>query len=69
MYLLNPEDFKGKMYCCKRKIANYIIKKEIPLLSFKNDIYYFAMTQELEEVLKNMPWYLRLFNREVSMDG
>lgn len=60
MYIRNAEVVTNK-YECKKRIANHLINKGIPLLSQKDGIFYFAQTENLQKVLDKLPWYLRLF--------
>ena len=61
MFIKNIEmiDTK-KVYISGKLIGEWLINHGIPLLSKKNDIYYFAITEELMEVKKQMPLYLKL---------
>lgn len=59
MYIVNP--FSVKKYEVKNKIiAKYLIKKNIPLLSKDSSGFYFAQTNELNNTLGSLPWYLKV---------
>ena len=59
MYIINSEAIENKKGFGKL-VAKYIMEKNIPLLSKKGDIYYFAETELLAEVLENAPAWIKL---------
>jgi hypothetical protein len=60
MYIKNPETIKQK-YVCGKKMAKYLMKKRLPLLSQDFKRYYFSDTDELKKIISEIPWYLKLF--------
>jgi hypothetical protein len=51
------------VYKCYKPVANYLIKNEIPLLSQDGGIFIFAKSPKFEQVLAEMPWYLKIYKK------
>jgi hypothetical protein len=62
MFIINPESVPNK-FQCNKVIAKYLTDKNIPLLSIKGGIYYFANTKLLKEVLENAPFWIKILNK------
>lgn len=61
MFITNPEVLT-ETFICGKKLAEYLINKyKIALLSQKKTQYYFSKTQELNEILDNLPFLVKLF--------
>jgi hypothetical protein len=60
MYIVNHQVIEDK-FSCRKTVANYLIKHGVPLLSSEKDVFYFADTDLLQEKLKSMPFWLKLF--------
>jgi hypothetical protein len=64
MYIINATEIlpESKIYRCKsRLIAEYLIyQKSIPLLSKNGKDWIFTRNDVLEEVLKNLPFWLKV---------
>ena len=58
--ITNPEKIKGT-YICNKHVAHYLIyEKHFPLLGFVKGNYYFTMTAEMEKVVDEFPFWVRL---------
>jgi len=62
MYILNPNSIKNKIGF-KKKISNYLETHGIPLLAIEGDIYYFAQTKILNDVLQSSPLWIKWAKR------
>ena len=62
MYILNPDSIpKEKIYWCNGIISNYLIfTKHFPLLTKKGRMFGFAITNLLEDVVRELPFYLKV---------
>jgi hypothetical protein len=61
--ITNPEIIIEK-YKCNKWVKNYLIRCQIPLMSFdRNGNFYFAKTDKLEESLKKMPLDVRILSK------
>lgn len=62
MYITNPDELAGdKIYWCNGLIAEWLIfEKHFPLLCRQGRLSGFAKTKELEEILKSLPFWLRV---------
>jgi tRNA nucleotidyltransferase (CCA-adding enzyme) len=51
------------IYKCNKRIGKYLEKHGFPVLGKvkETDEYYFAKTQQLNEKLENLPFWLKLF--------
>jgi hypothetical protein len=58
MFILNSKEIKNKIGF-KEKISNYLENHGAPLLTIDGDIYYFAQTKILEDVLKTSPLWVK----------
>lgn len=53
MFIINIEDINtNHLYICDKHMANILMQNNIPILSIKQDKYYFMKTKELENFLK-----------------
>jgi hypothetical protein len=60
--IINPEMLEN-YYVCNRKVMEYLLYDcLIPPQGYKGDLYYFYKDEKLEECLKKMPLYLKIFN-------
>jgi hypothetical protein len=58
--LINPEIIP-KTFRCKQVIGEYLIYKlGLPVLSIKNNFYYFIDNDELREIIKGLPLWLKI---------
>jgi len=66
MYVTNLEDSidESKLYHCSGVVANYLIyTANIPLFGrAKAGGYLFAKTKKLEEAIKTLPFWMKLFS-------
>ena len=65
MFIINPtqEDLDG-WYKCNKKTCEYLkYKKHLYPISSFGDNYYFAKTEELDLAIKDMPFWLMIFNK------
>jgi hypothetical protein len=62
MFILNSKSIKNKIGFNK-KISNYLENHGIPLLAIEGDIYYFAKTDLLDDVLKSSPVWIQWAKR------
>ena len=62
MYILNPDTLAGdKIYFCNGIIGEYLIyTKHFPLFCKKGRLFGFARTKELEDVLRELPFWLKI---------
>lgn len=58
MYISNID--KSKLFKCNNVVYSYL-KTKVPLLSSDPEYYYFAKTEELDEALKNAPFWIKVF--------
>ena len=58
----NHEIIKNKFECGKR-VADYLMRLGIPLLSVEDNKYYFRETQNLKEALNKVPLIIKLIDR------
>lgn len=58
MFIINSELVSKRKF--NKTIAKYLVKKNIPLLSRDDDGFYFAQTEELNNILKSLPWYFKV---------
>lgn len=58
----NHEVIKNKFECGKR-VADYIMRLGIPLLSVEDNRYYFRESEELKETLNKVPLIIRLMDK------
>ncbi len=60
MYILNPtQDQLVSWFQCRERVAKYLIKEGLPIISIKDGFYYFVKTDKLQEVLDKMPFWLK----------
>lgn len=57
----NSEVIKNK-FSCNKVVANYLQKNGVPLLSVKDNKYFFIENNRLKEVLDNMPFWMKIVN-------
>ena len=60
MYINNPSSLRFTYKTKSKLVADYIIKNNIPLLGKEDGIFYFVETNELIELIKKAPFYLRM---------
>lgn len=54
-------DILEDSFRCKAIVKDYlVIKKGLPILSYDDDYFYFAQTENLKNALKTMPLHLKL---------
>ena len=59
---VNP-DFIKRKYKCNKIMADYLIyNKGFPVLSVQEKDYYFSDTPLLQEILQNLPLWLKIAN-------
>lgn len=58
MFIVNSEEIKHKVGF-KEKISNYLENHGVPLLAIEGDIYYFANTKILNDVLQSSPLWIK----------
>jgi hypothetical protein len=63
MYIKNIDSISNdKKYKCKKQLAKWLqYEQHLPLLSEKEDFYYFARTHELEQALLKIPFWLKMY--------
>lgn len=61
MYITNPSSLSNT-YKCNKRIAQYLINQhKIPLLSQKDGVFYFTRTDKLQNIIDNLPLWLKIF--------
>ena len=62
MYVLNSDAIpKDKIYFCNGLIAEFLLyQKHLPLLCKKERMFGFAITENLEKAIKDIPWWLKI---------
>lgn len=58
----NHEIIKNKFECGKR-VADYLMRLGVPLLSVEGNKYYFRETKNLKEALNKVPLIIKLIDR------
>lgn len=58
MYISNVD--KSKAFRCNGVVYSYL-KTKLPLLSSDPEYYYFAKTTELDKVLSEAPFWIKVF--------
>lgn len=58
--IINPEMVQNK-FTCNKFVADYLIKKHLPILGINGNDYYFAKTKEFYEVYANLPVIYKIF--------
>jgi hypothetical protein len=58
--ILNIKSIPNKFKCGKR-LGRYLVYHGMPILGIDKNIYYFARTNELNKILKNLPISLKIF--------
>lgn len=63
MFITNPETLPNNvLFKCNKKLANYLVKKhKIPILSCQDNEYYFSKTEQLNNIIDNLPLFVKLF--------
>lgn len=63
MYITNPQILpKEKLYKCSKQISKWLqYEHNIPLLGNEGEYFYFAKTDELEQALLRLPFWLKLY--------
>lgn len=59
MYILNPNTIKKKISCSKR-MADYLVKNNFPILGKEENIYYFADIPEVKEAMDSAPFLIKI---------
>jgi hypothetical protein len=63
MFIKNLEGSNINVYGCTPFIGRYLVnERSIPVLSIDGSKWYFSKTDLLEEVLKSMPFYLKVLD-------
>jgi hypothetical protein len=62
LFIINPEKIKNK-FECNYVVAKYLMDRNIPLLSIKGGIYYFADTELLKEIWGNAPFWIKILHK------
>lgn len=62
MFILNSKEIKNKIGF-KEKISKYLENHGVPLLAIEGDIYYFAGTKTLNDVLQSSPPWIKWAKR------
>ena len=58
--IINPLIIQNK-YRCNTKVMKYFVYKyNLPILSISGNSYFFAITDELNKAIKNMPLLLKI---------
>lgn len=60
MFISNLEIENDKYYVCGKMIGKYLIKQGLPLLSRKDNKMVFSKTEELQKVISEMPFLLKI---------
>lgn len=61
MFIKNLQFDATKHYVCNNKIAKYLNQEGLSEISYFDNKFIFINNNDLQEALKNMPFYLRLF--------
>lgn len=69
MFIRNIKDVKSKTYVCGKTLGNFLIKNGIPLLGRSDDLMIFAQTKELQQVLSNLPVFLKILRGVGVING
>jgi len=59
MYIVNPDKITNKIKCNKI-VAQYLLDRNVPLLSKINNDYYFSDSELVKEILGFAPWWIKL---------
>jgi hypothetical protein len=59
MYIINPDKITNKIKCNKI-VAQYLLERNVPLLSKINNDYYFADSELTKEILSFAPWWAKI---------
>jgi hypothetical protein len=62
MFIVNSKEIKNKIGF-KEKISRYLENHGVPLLAIEGDIYYFAKTDLLNDVLESSPVWIKWAKR------
>lgn len=65
MYIINPNIIKKKISCSKR-MADYLVKNNFPILGKEENIYYFADIPEVREIMDNAPFLIKILAKTTS---
>jgi hypothetical protein len=60
MFIRNHQVLIEK-FACRKAVANYLMTHGVPLLSREDDIYYFSETENMKQVMKDAPIWVKLF--------
>jgi len=63
MFIVNPDKIINKVKCNKI-VAQYFLDKNVPLLSKKNNDYYFANSELFKEILSFSPFWIKWMIKE-----
>lgn len=64
MRVINTSSLNGvRILVCGKLLADYMTEKNIPLLNSSNGRYEFAYTDIVEETMRNLPWFQRLYTK------
>jgi hypothetical protein len=65
MYINNPESVPNME--CNFIVANYLLEKGVPILSRKNNKYYFADSMLVRNLLKTAPFYIKFMKEKLNI--
>nr|DAK84768.1 MAG TPA: hypothetical protein [Caudoviricetes sp.] len=69
MFINNIQNNDKYFYLCNAFVSKYLEKKGFPVLSRKDNVFVFSRTKKLQEVVDNMPFYLKLFEKVGDING
>lgn len=63
MFIKNINNTTIDCYRCNQFVANYLMKNNIPLLSFDSNVnqYVFSNNDDLKSVINNAPLWIKIF--------
>ena len=66
MYIQNISIIKSKKLECNKIISDYLMSRNIPLLSRQGEIYIFSFTDIVKELIENIPRKLKKEGYEIT---
>jgi hypothetical protein len=63
MYVINPDrEQLNSWFKCKRRVGEFLVnEKKMPLIHRSKGYYYFVETEELKNIIKEVPLWMKLF--------